>query len=272
MRRFKGIDLLLIITLITVLVMPWRPGYRVVRTLSRWRPLGEGEVLRSENFELLYTNDREEAQFVLELLEQGLVDLQAWLSDRTPKPIRVRLHESQQSLQVALGAGDYAPTLGAYYLGRLELLGSQAWQPHLNRDDALTHYSLLGPVVHELAHLLLDYQAVAAYPVWFSEGMAQYWEMRLRGYVWQEGGDDWRQQPHSLRQLSREFSALPENVVYQESLSLVRFLYEQLGDGGRARFLQLMEQGQPFFSALEAVYGAPLLVLEADWKAWLMSN
>jgi hypothetical protein len=273
LRLGRRTDVLLVILLVMALAIPLRPAYRIARTLGRLTPiLPTGEVLASDNFRLRYSGEREEAQFVLQLLEQGLVDLQAWLPDQTPKPIVVRLHSSQESLQTALGAGDYAPTLGAYYLGKLELLGPQAWQPQLSLDEALVFYALQGPVVHELTHLLIDYQAVTAYPPWFSEGMAQYWEMRLRGYVWLEGGHDWRAQPHSLSQLSRDFSTLPEAIAYQESLSLVTFLYERLGDEGMEGLLQLLRQGKPFAAALQDVYGEPLSVLEIDWKAWLISN
>ncbi|HHW98524.1 MAG TPA: hypothetical protein GX738_02695, partial [Firmicutes bacterium] len=125
MRLGRRTDVLLVILLVMALAIPLRPAYRIARTLGRLTPiLPTGEVLASDNFRLRYSGEREEAQFVLQLLEQGLVDLQAWLPDQTPKPIVVRLHSSQESLQTALGAGDYAPTLGAYYLGKLEFLGT----------------------------------------------------------------------------------------------------------------------------------------------------
>lgn len=275
MRRSKitqrHLQMLLLMFVLVWLVAPLRPAYRTVRTIGRSLPLQQtGSVMYSDNFKLLYDGEVEEAQAVLILLESGLNDLQAWLPDHTPKPIVVRLHQSQASLQQALGSGDYAPTLGAYYLGKLELLAPQAWRPDLLRADALAYYAAEGPVVHELTHLLLDYQALGQYPVWFSEGLAQYWEMRLRGYVWQEGGSMWREAPHSLADLTGSFSSLPEGVAYQESFSLVQFLYEEVGDSGMSDLLLGLRQGQQFGNALRAVYGNSLATMEDEWRAWLL--
>lgn len=266
----RHLHMLLLVLVFVGLVAPLRPGYRAVRTIGRSLPLQTtSSVLYSDNFKLLYDGDMEEAEAMLTLLEAGLSDLQEWLPDHTPRPIVVRLHQSQASLQQALGSGDYAPTLGAYYLGKLELLAPQAWRPDMLRADALAYYALEGPVVHELTHLFLDYQALGQYPIWFSEGLAQYWEMRLRGYVWQEGGSAWQDAPHSVADLTGSFASLPEAVAYQEAFSLVQFLYEKVGDSGMSHLLFELRQGQQFGKALRAVYGNSLATMEDEWRAWL---
>lgn len=262
--------ILLAIVLFVLLLAPLRPGYRAIRAAGRLLPLSQAEnVALSANFKLLYAGEQAEAQAMLGLLEAGLADLQQWLPDCTPKPIVVRLHYSQTSLQQALGGG-YAPTVGAYYLGKLELLAPRAWWPDLLADDALAHYAKEGPIVHELTHLLLDYQALGQYPVWFTEGLAQYWEMRLRGYVWQEGGNAWRQQPHSLLELTKGFASLPESIAYQEALGLVQFLYESVGDSGMQQLLLSLGQRRPFNVVLPQLYGGSWGSLENEWRAWLL--
>lgn len=270
MKR-KVLSVLLVIVMIALLVAPSRPGYRAVRAVSRLLPAKQMTcVYSSENFLLLFMEDAPMlAQAMLDQLERGLVDLQKWLPDRTPKHIVVRLYDSQESLQQALG-GDYAPTLGAYYLGKLELLAPEVWRPDLEQEEALACYESEGPIVHELTHLLLDYQVLGQYPIWFSEGLAQYWEMRLRGYVWQEGGTDWRNQPHSLADLSCNFAALPEQIAYQEALSLVEFLYATAGDERMHNLVLGLGQGQQFTTALQDAFGQSLERMEYEWRAWLL--
>jgi hypothetical protein len=271
LEKRKALLVLFVVVLIAMQVAPNRLAYRAVRAVGRVLPAEQIEgIYCSENFQLLLTEDEPVlAQAMLGQLERGLADLRVWLPDQSPKPIVVRLHGSQESLQQVLG-GHYAPTVGAYYLGRLELLAPEAWRSGLGQEEALAYYEAEGPVVHELTHLLLDYQAVGKYPIWFSEGLAQYWEMRLRGYVWQEGGTDWRKQPHSLADIDRNFTVLPEAIAYQEALSLVQFMYTKIGEEGMQNLILDLGQGKQFLTALQEALGLTLTSMEYEWQAWLL--
>lgn len=272
MRQLRRIRIVLIVLLLLGLTAPLQPVQRSVRAVGRYLPVQQSDkVMTNDNFRLIYAGERAEAEAMLQLLDDALADLQPWLPDRTPKPIIVRMHQTQTSLQRALGPGEYGPTVGAYYLGKLELLAPQAWYLGLPLADALVHYSWQGPLVHELTHLLLDYQARSVYPLWFTEGLAQYWEMRLRGYVWQEVGEAWRSDPHSLAELTHNFALLPEANAYRESLSLVSFLYSRVGDAGMNDLLARLERGQPFEVALQVTYGDSVEAIENDWQAWLLN-
>lgn len=272
MSQTRRVRVVLIMLLLVGLIAPLRPVHRTVRAFGRYLPTPQSDTaLTNENFKLIYDEgELTEAAAMLQLLDEALADLRQWLPDRTPKPIVVRLHQSQESLQRALGPGEYGPTVGAYYLGRLELLAPRAWYEGLSLEDALAHYSWQGPLVHELTHLFLDYQSRSAYPLWFTEGLAQYWEMRLRGYVWQEAGSAWRSSPHNLAELERNFAMLPESIAYQESHSLVHFLYQRIGNAGMNDLLTRLEQGHSFEAALQMSYGDMLAAIENDWKAWLL--
>lgn len=272
MRQLRRLRVILIMLLLLGIIAPLRPLQRSVRAFGRYLPVQQSDkVLTNDNFRLIYAGEGAEAEAMLQLLDDALVDLQQWLPDRTPKPIIVRMHQTQESLQRALGPGEYGPTVGAYYLGRLELLAPQAWYPGLPLADALVHYAWQGPLVHELTHLLLDYQARSVYPLWFTEGFAQYWEMRLRGYVLPEAGEAWRSDPHSLAELTHNFALLPEASAYRESLSLISFLYSRVRDAGMNDLLSRLEQGQPFEVTLQVIYGDSIEVIENDWMAWLLN-
>lgn len=270
-KKRKALVVVLVVVMIALLVAPNRLPYRAVRAVGRVLPAEQTEgVYCSENFRLLMReNEPIVAQAMLAQLERGLADLRVWLPDHSPKPIVVRMHDSQESLQQALG-GHYAPTLGAYYLGRLELLAPGSWRSDLKQEEALAYYEVAGPIVHELAHLLLDYQALGEYPIWFSEGLAQYWEMRLRGYVWQEGGTEWKSQPHSLADIDGNFTALPEAIAYQESLSLVQFMYTTVGDERMHEFILDLGQGKQFFTVLQDRLELTIGKMECAWRAWLV--
>lgn len=270
MRR--AVAVLLVILLLAVVWMSGsRPGYRAVRTMARLvsRELG-ADVAKEEsaNFVLYYeAKDEELVPALLLFLEESLAKLQLVLSDVAPKPIVVRLHASSASMEQAVG-GSWGPTLGAYRLGSLHLLSPCAWQPELSVSEALDCYFSDGPVVHELTHLLLDYLLPTPYPVWFSEGMAQYWEMHLQGYVMASVSGDWWLSPDDIAFLERNFAILPEDVAYQESLSLFCFLFEELGAAGMDQLLCGMQQAT-WAEAMAKIYPGGVDGFEAAWKIWL---
>jgi len=270
--RRQKLSLLLIGVLLVFVALRPRIGYRAVRAVARLLPLDQGySVVASDNFVLYYDEEDAVAQGVLLQLEQRLAELQEHLPDQSPKPIRVRLHATSDSMGCAIG-GEYSATLGAYQLGKLELLSPVAWHPRLGQAAALAVYEREGPVTHELAHLLLDYLCPTGYPVWFSEGFAQYWEMRLQGYVWDEGDWGWVKQPASLTSLENSFRSLPETVAYQQSLSLMIYLYETVGDGGMQEMLLHLQEGQSLQGALEQAVGHSLERMEANWQVWLQDR
>lgn len=260
------LTLLLLLLVGTSLLLP-RAAYRSLRTMARILP-AQAHIYSGPNFQLqLSTEDEDLAEFLLEELELRRQQLLPFLPDRVPKPILARVHASEASLQQALG-GKVAGTLGAYYLGRLELLAPQVWLPHLDYQEALQFYAAEGPIVHELTHLLLDYKARSAYPLWFSEGLAQYWEWRLTDYIWTEAGEDWLLSPHTWQELEDSFMQLPAPLAYREALSMVTYLYE-LRDDGVELLLEALARGRGFKGALEDIWGMDLQELERGWQDYL---
>lgn len=184
-----------------------------------------------------------------------------------PEHIPVRIHPSYESLNRAIGWEGQGLTLGAYVMGRLELVSPAVWSEHLPFDSAWARYVDEGPIVHELAHLLLDYAADGNYPVWFSEGFAQYWEYRLVGYIWSEPGYQVGEDLFPIEQLQRRFhDCLPEYVAYRQALGLVELMYREHGAGTVSGLVGHLAEREPFEHALRKALGLGLSELDARWR------
>jgi hypothetical protein len=223
----------------------------------------------SEHFDIYYQpNDRAAVESVLEDLEQSLDAVGPLFTKDLPIAAAVVLEPSMAALQEAIGP-TASPSLGAYYLGRLELISPLAWQPDLDVDSAVSYYAKNGPVTHELTHLLLDYQVNGNSPVWFTEGMAQYWEWQVKGYIWDDLGNSWRQYAVPVDQLEEQFGSMPENAAYREALSVVQFLYEHYGNNSVQAIVQGLADGGSFDGVLREVLGLDLAQLSKLWISQL---
>lgn len=238
--------------------------YAVVRSAGQAVPVWAAQSwsqVDSPNFAVHY--QASEAAIARELtgeLEAALAELQVATGMRLPVRLPVWLEPSMSALQQALNDPN-TESLGAYYLGRVYLLSPLAWRP----DQSVPAYRDQGVIVHELVHALLDYQVNGNTPVWFTEGMAQYWEWQLRGDIWQEQGVDWRAQAVSLDRLTDSFNRVPEYVAYRQSLSLVQWLYDRYGPAGVTRLIDRLATGAEFTRAAQDSLGISWGELEQCW-------
>lgn len=273
--RKRLLTLLLFLPLLFVLANPQpvtQTAYRAVRATARVLPVSGDQgwmQIEGEQFRLHYqATDQSVAEAVLTDLESSWRRLGASWSAGVPEGVDVFLYPAQQDLQDALGGGG-APTLGAYRLGRLYLLSPLAWLPGLSPADAATAHQKTGPIAHELVHLGLDYRVAGNTPLWFSEGMAQYWEWQLKGYYWEEPGVDWVSQVVPLPDLESAFGTTSEYAAYRQALSVVHYLYNEYGNDNVEQIMIELSLGRSFDQAALNALGMDLVQLDATWSASL---
>ncbi len=216
--------------------------------------------------------DTEAAVLAATQVRDALGRVAAMLGARGQREARVTVR-----LAVMADGGDMAGvlgprygfnTLGAYWRGVILVLSPRAW---LDTADPAWRERFLreGPVVHELAHLVLDRVTLGRVPPWLDEGVAQYVEYALTGYEWTEG-DAATLPVHSLTQLSRSFRALPdEATAYREAFLFVRFLVERSGEGALADLARRLRRGEDGLAAAAAVARLETDGLETAWRHWL---
>jgi hypothetical protein len=160
-------------------------------------------------------------------------------------------------------AGGAAP-LGAYYDGVVWLLAPASFLPA--GPGLLADYEQSGPVAHELTHVADAEDSGGRVPAWLDEGLAQYEDWRLTGYVWTGAG--FSDGVYSWAQLTGNFSALPDvPLAYRQALAATAAVCRQ-GPGTCLGVLRALRSGESVPEALTRAVGAQALARLEAGAAW----
>lgn len=169
-----------------------------------------------------------------------------------------------------VGSASTDPPLGAYYHGIVWLLAPSDFL-QAGADEA-QRYASDGPVAHELTHLADDLVSGGRTPAWLDEGLAQYEEWRLSGWVWVQSNNDFASGTYSWTQLTQSFDQLPNiALAYRQALAATASIC-RTGPGACKTVLHKLRAGASLNAALLQTIGqARLTGLQtgADWKPGL---
>jgi len=170
------------------------------------------------------------------------------LTAKGPWPVEL---ETEQGMTTVFGAN---PPVGAYWQGVIWLLEPSAWLP--SSEVNLASYERYGPAAHETTHLADDLRGGGRLPRWLDEGLAQYEDWRLTGYLWQVPGNSFTtQRLYTYAEINDDFNALSNvAMAYRQSLAATAAICRS-GPGACLDVVTDIEQGQGTLQAIAAVLG-----------------
>ena len=260
-------------------------GYDIFREYeyhSLTRATGEMVVRTSADFELrMDQSDARWAPLVLATAADAAdslgsdlgIDVKQVREHQGGRKILLVMYPSRESLRDSFGWSAVENALGAYWAGSIRLLSPSSWLAGFPADRISDAFKKDGPMVHELAHLLLDYVAKGNYPRWFTEGVAQYEEHEVTGFLWIEGdGRLVLNERYTLDQLE-DFDSLDDQALaYRQSLLMVAFLKDRAGAGGLKSLASDLGRQRSFWEAVRKDTGLSRQDFEAPFAAWLPKN
>lgn len=159
--------------------------------------------------------------------------------------------EEELMARVTGKAGDSAP-MGVYSGGVIHILSPRLWAGS-EQGEQIDRFLAEGPVVHELAHYLLDIKTNGNFDVWFTEGVALFYEYKYTGAVWREdlegigAGVTWDQ-------IADDFADLDSTRAYRLAFEKVNGMVAEHGESGLRRLVKCLSGGKGFQAAYNEVF------------------
>ncbi|NLG86915.1 MAG: hypothetical protein GX489_06835 [Firmicutes bacterium] len=247
--------------------------YQEACQLARWqlqRQLNDWPSIESEHFIVKYQpTDENAAAIVLKAAEKAYSIVTQEVDFVPPGKTLVVVHPTAEELNSAFGWSSQESAVGAYWGGAIRVLSPSAWIGDTSLELVKEIFWAAGPMVHEFTHLVLDYKTAGNYPRWFSEGLAQYLELKHCGTTLSSGFDLHLKQLYSIQELGN-FSQLDDELLaYEQALSIVQYLTDIYGPQIIEQIVNSLAQGQSFPRALKTAGIKSPAALEEAWLQWL---
>ena len=161
----------------------------------------------------------------------------------------IAIHGSKEDMYAAMGK-DYGekPPMGAYYKGVIQILSPECW---VQSEAVLSdEFVAEGPVIHELAHFMLEEKTGGNYEVWFSEGVALYMEYKYMAYEWKAQTESYDK--IALSEMAEYFKQINQASAYRMAFEQVKNLVENYGQGVLSDIYEQLESGVPFCKVIQS--------------------
>lgn len=251
--------------------------YKVFREASKtrlmWQTRGWEEI-KGPHFIVRYqAPDDDNANMVLDTAEknyQPVVDK----FDFTPKrKTLIVIYPTKESLGRSFGWAADESAMGVYWAGVIRVLSPKVWIDEHDPQDFAALFETEGPMAHEFTHLMVDYATGGNYTRWFTEGIAQFEEEKLTGYLIGERNITSSDQLYPLSRMDREFDNLSDqNLAYFQSYQAVYYLVFQYGEENLKKILQNLGSGKTMDESFQSVLGVSMDKFEHDFQTWIVSQ
>ncbi|WP_418791198.1 peptidase MA family metallohydrolase [Phosphitispora sp. TUW77] len=250
-------------------------AYKIFRELSRYKMIWltrDWDEIQGSKFIVRYTpQDSSIAAMVFESAEKSYEPVIRNFSGQYKGKILVVIYPNKESLGRSFGWASDESAMGVYWAGVIRVLSPSIWIKENDPEMLKEVFYNEGPLAHELTHLLVDYETGGNYTRWFTEGIAQYIEVKVTGYRIDYRSIDDYDELYSLSQMDRNFDSLyDQNLAYIQSLMAINCLVEYYGEKSLWDILRKLGQGQSMEFAFKNVLGVSMEQFERDFNQWVI--
>jgi len=233
---------------------------------------GNWKELQTEHFVIKYLpTDADSIQLVAETSEKAYTSVSDSLGQQpADKPTTIVIYPDNKSLAASFGWDKNERALGVYWGGTIRILSPEAWLSDLGQEERFTQE---GPMVHEFTHLMVDEMTRGNYNRWWTEGIAQYTERKITGFVFANpftGGKEFHY--YTLENMEKNFDRLDQAVAYWESLKAMDFIANHYGEDKIYLILRYQGNGDSMSKAIEEALGSDYQTFAGNFYKYLEDN
>ncbi|KUO49797.1 MAG: hypothetical protein APF76_00710 [Desulfitibacter sp. BRH_c19] len=222
--------------------------------------------LRDKQFFLKYQEqDADKIDLVLDTIKMDFEKVNEILDYSDESKVPIVVYPNSESLGKSFGWDADESAMGVYWAGVIRILSPNEWlDDDLSDDKAKEKFRKNGPMVHEYAHLVVDYRTRGNYTRWFTEGIAQLIEKEITGFQFdnvalETDKSDW----YDFKHMDRDFDKLPnQSLAYSQSLLMIEWLVDQYGYQGLNTILNNLGTGKTLNQAFQIATGKTLRQFE----------
>lgn len=207
--------------------------------------------VKGEKCEVFYTTeDNDYIKMIVGMTDIYYPILMKEFGCETEKEVDIIVYPTREMLGEVVGLSGKQIPMGAYYGGVINVLSPRLWIGEEDQSVMIDRFLEEGPIVHELVHLVLDKKLKGNYDIWFTEGVALYYEKKYTGFEWRE---DLKQKSKAITiyDLENHFENLREAEAYRKSYDIIAEIVEKKGEQGLHTMIENMCRGIAF----QEIYG-----------------
>ena len=150
--------------------------------------------------------------------------------DKELDKLKIVVYPEKKDLESAIGLNynGKAP-MGVYYGGVINLLSPTLYIEYEKYPEFIDYFLEKGPIIHELAHYMLDLKTDGNFEIWFSEGLALYYEKKYTGFEWRKDLEN-ESKEIAYFELKSNFYRLDESLAYRRSFDIINNFVEVNGE------------------------------------------
>lgn len=160
------------------------------------------------------------------------------------KPVFV-VFPDENALSSAIGFQSDAAPMGAYYGGVINVLSPGAWIKNSTESEAKDRFLKEGPLIHEMVHFAIDLKAGGNYPLWFTEGVALYYENKLTAFNWRPDLNDVSQHI-AFEDLQNNFKDMDSGIAYRCAFNRISEFVGKYGEDSLQSLILKLGEGESF--------------------------
>jgi hypothetical protein len=229
---------------------------------------------KSPHFEIFYMEpDIDVIPMILETAERVYKPVVETMRFEPTGRVPLIIYPNRTELRSAFGWGSGESAMGVYWAGTIRLLSPNVWLPGKAEAEREAVFAKLNPIAHELTHYILDYMTSGNYPRWFTEGLAQWIEYDVSGFLWLEPQNRLDQELYTLHELENSFDRLPnQSLAYRQSHLIVEYIAITYGEEQISELILRLAGGTNFARALNQTLGRSMPQLYEEWAQWVREN
>lgn len=210
----------------------------------------------SQNAEIYYNpKNTEYKDMILRMVETYYPLIINDFKYKPAQKAKIILYSSKSEMAKSLKMTVKNVPMGAYYKGVLSILSPELWVE--SDSDVVIREKFMedGPVVHELVHLVLDNVMEGKYPLWFTEGVALYYEYKYLNFQWRSDLSQ-SAQKITLEMLEKDFKSIDNGPSYRKSFEIIKYIVDTYSEAGLQRLISEMKNNADFQSSYQKVFNS----------------